>query len=118
MSLLRVEEPYWQQELQQLPLTWQQVPMLLLNPTPHNCSSHQQQQQQHGQCSEGAVPCTAWAARQQQQLWGSGLQAAAAASGAVVCYGPSPFPLLELFITSICVQVRLGCCKPGHAVLP
>jgi hypothetical protein len=104
VSLLRVEEPNWQQELVQLPLTWQQVPMLLLNPTPHNsCSSQQlqdgqqvswqhQEQQQHAGWSAGRQHCD------------SGLQTA----GAVVCYGPSPFPLLEQFITSICVQVWAG----------
>jgi hypothetical protein len=109
VSLLKVEEPHWQQELQQLQLSWQQVPMLLLNPTPHNCSSQQlqdgphawqQQQQQQGQCIGGALPA-------ERRPWGEGVPAAAAAaaSSAVVCFGPSPYPLLEQFIVSVCVQV-------------
>uniref|UniRef100_A0A383WFI1 DNA-directed primase/polymerase protein n=1 Tax=Tetradesmus obliquus TaxID=3088 RepID=A0A383WFI1_TETOB len=127
VSLLHVPEPKWQQLLQQLPLMWQTVPMLLLNPTPHNsCSSSQQlqdgehgpmqeQQQQPGGCNGG------WGSAG-RQLGNRGLHTAAAA-GAVVCYGPSPYPLLEQFITSICVQggvqgaVRSWLRLPGSVVL-
>jgi hypothetical protein len=106
VSLLQVEEPQWQHELQQLPLSWQQVPILLLNPSPHNSSSQQLQDgpqavhQQFGQCTGSSLQL-------QRQPWGNGAQAAAAGS-AVVCCGPSSYPLLEQFIVSVCVQVRLG----------
>jgi hypothetical protein len=107
VSLLQVEEPQWQQELQQLPLSWQQVPMLQLNPTPHNGSSQQLQDgqlvahhQQLGQCIGGSL-------QSERQAWGNAVPAAAA-GGAVVCYGPSPYPLLEKFIVSVCIQVRPG----------
>jgi hypothetical protein len=89
VSLLYVDQPDWQAELHQLPVPWQQVAMLQLNPLPHHQYLQQQQQQVTAQsCS--------WSDKQQLPPLLS----------ACPCQGPSAFPLLEQFITSVCVQVR------------
>jgi hypothetical protein len=90
-----------QQELLLLPPEWQQLRMLQLRPLQHN--------------TPGQHPATAASPQLSPALPGSGsmlaagpavprpsLNAASLAIWSQPCYGPSPFPALDAFITSIC----------------
>jgi len=119
LSLLRVEDD-GQQELLQLPLAWQQVAMLQLRPLPH-C--------QHTATAAAAVHNRSTAvgvhgATPEQRFQGSltyltGL-GMLQASGQP-CTGPSPLPLLDRFIGSICSaggvqgEVRSWLLQPGSS---
>lgn len=112
VSLLRVEGLDWQQELQQLPLAWQQIPVLQLNPVPHNPQQllqHDPQQDGNGHLQQQRLYCQG-AAAGSPGTWQMG---AAMVAGAAVCHGPSPYPHLEHFITSVCVQVRCRTTSTG-----
>jgi hypothetical protein len=90
-----------QQELLQLPQEWQQLGMLQLRPLQHS--------------KPGQHPATAAAAVLSPAPTGSGsmfaagtaaprlsLNAASLGTWSQPCYGPSPFPALDAFITSTC----------------
>lgn len=117
LSLLRVEDD-GQQQLLSLPPAWRQVAMLQLRPLEHICSSN------NNDCSTGSTnhlqgqllpaiagvtagPASVRSTLVQQQPYcglGLGQQHAGALlqSPSQPCFGPSPFPLLDKFISSVC----------------
>lgn len=102
VSLLWMETD-GQQDLLQLPPAWQQLPMLQLRPLEHvspgasaaadrpPCLSSLQRQA----CRPGTAP-------------GAPGPLAAAWSSCQPCYGPSPFPALDAFMTSVVVSSAGG----------
>lgn len=102
LSLLWMETD-GQQDLLQLPPAWQQLPMLQLRPLEHvspgasaaadrpPCLSSLQRQA----CRPGTAP-------------GAPGPLAAAWSSCQPCYGPSPFPALDAFMTSVVVSSAGG----------
>lgn len=109
VSLLHLDGVDWQHELHQLPAAWQEVVMLQLNPLPHNTNSSSMLQQLPKCSLHHTGWHEHWQHRQQQQgCTPGGVSSMAAAGPAVVHHGPSPYPLLEQFITSISTQVGVG----------
>lgn len=122
LSLLRVEHDDGQQELLSLPASWQALPMLQLRPLPHppppgqlaaaagggiggvvGGGSMQQHMQQLStwppeQLLHKKTPQARWAAGEGcGGLFSNGLQ-----RQQQPCFGSSPFPLLDAFISSVC----------------
>lgn len=123
LSLLRVPDDA-DMLLQQLPEAWRQVAMLQLRPLEHVQAllQHQQQQQQStASCSAGIGGSSSsnWRQQQQQGSHSSTWLGVVPAAYCQPCVGPSPFPLLDKFIGSVCSQggvageVRSWLMQPG-----
>lgn len=121
LLLLRVEDD-GQQELLQLPLAWQQVAMLQLKPLPHCQHMHTATAAAavHSRSTAGGVHGATPEPRSHgplTHLTGLGMLQASGQP----CTGPSPLPLLDRFIGSICSaggvqgEVRSWLLQPGSS---